>query len=192
MQHRITLSPSSDIDKFVFRELLDEALDSDTPKAVCAIEYPEAFFADWLAEGRERTAVNKRLGNGGSTPSAQRQFIRGSALTADETGRAGEGPIELMLDGLAVKAVNQEGTEPDPDVALGGKRVDVKSVDWNRKNTFSVECSAVKKYDSLILVRTERPGLVQVWACRCNSAAWGDARKGTQGRPDYYLIDCKH
>lgn len=192
MQDVITLSPSSDVDKFCFRQMLAEALNSDTPKAICAIEYPADMFETWLVEGRLRTAVNKKLGNGGPTPSEIRQYIRGSDFTSDEIGRACEGPVELMLDGLSVKAVNLEGTEPDPDVALAGRRVDVKGTDWNRKNTFSVKCSDVKKYDSLLLIRTERPGLVQVWACRCNPAAWGDVRKGTQGRPNYYLIDCKH
>lgn len=192
MQDLLTLSPESDFDKYCFREMLADALDSDTPKPICSIAYPEALFDTWLEEGRMRTAVNKKLGNGGRTPSEIRQYIRGSEFTSDEIGRACEGPVELMLDGLSVKAVNLEGTEPDPDVALAGKRVDVKGTDWNRKSTFSVTCGDVKKYDSLILVRTERPGLVQVWACRCNPAAWGDARSGTQGRQDYYLIDCKH
>jgi len=185
--------PENGADREVFELYVIDAADSLIPVFLGEIHTDPALHDVWCAEGRMRAEMNAR--RKGADWKAYVQKIPGTALTVDEIGRLGEGPIERML-GLDVAAV-VESTDDRPDKVIAGIKFDVKASLARAGDTFSLPVWQVKSknYDALILVQHIEPGRCKAWCGRCapESAAWemrpGAISKGKRKSP-FYLIRC--
>ncbi len=186
----IAYSPLSDLDRDLFAIACREAADSFTPTYIGDIHYDAAqHFETWLAEGRMRSAVNRKTGKADERQD-ERQAIKKCSFTCDELGRITEGPIELMC-GLTVAAVVEDGTDDRPDLCIDGVQFDVKGSYKRDTDTFSLPLWTVSKYEALLLVQHVEPGLARVWACKCGAQVPWERRPPAKGKKHgFYLITC--
>lgn len=186
----VTLNAKEALDKEIFQSLILDAAESQTPVYICDIESDPDKFEQYCAEGRMRAEANARMR--GKDWKASVQKIPGIKLTADEIGRAAEGPIEEMV-GLDVAAVLADSTDDRPDVVVEGVRFDVKGATVRANNTFAVPHYQVltKGYNALLLVQHIEPGKARVWCVKCSPGgeSW-TYMQGVRGNKPFWRIAC--
>lgn len=183
------LNQNDDLEKTIFQSLIIEASKSSKPTYICDIRTDPSKFEQLCEEGRQRTAVNKKI-QANFKPG--NQITKGQKLTADEVGRLTEHPIEEML-GLDVAAVLEDSTDDRPDKVVDGVKFDVKGSVYRKTNSFSLPVWQVKTkgYDALLLVQHIEPGHSRVWCCKCEPGEAWKCHAGVGGKSAFFCITCE-